>query len=135
MTVKSLLITGNYTEADLLELTAVFRAIERRQPDQRFLFAIIEADISMAEAQGLIKRIFPRLEDDEPTFQTMPLKLDVVCADGATREMLTDMDVDGFAPDIERPRLVMVKGTVKIDCRPIKGEAWFRDGVYVFTPT
>lgn len=68
MAVKSLLIKGNFTEADLLELSAAFRIIEQRQPDQLFTFAILEADLTMAEGTELVKRIFPRVDGDEPVF-------------------------------------------------------------------
>ena len=71
MGVKSVLIKGPFTEDDLLELTAAFRRIEQRQPEQPFGFLILKSDLSLAEGEALIRRIFPYLEDDEPTFVTI----------------------------------------------------------------
>lgn len=71
MAIKSLLIKGDFSEADLMALTATFRAVERRQQDKTFLFAIVEADLTMTEGRELIKRIFPTVDGQEPVFTTL----------------------------------------------------------------
>lgn len=73
MAIKSLLLKGNFTEADLIALSTTFRAAERLQPDQDFLFVIVDADLTLEEGRELIKRIFPRVDGENPWFQTINL--------------------------------------------------------------
>lgn len=132
--IRSLLVKGAFTESDLAELLTVFRAIEQRQTDATFTVAILEADLSMPEAEDLIRRTFPRVAGDEPTFKTFRKisTMTVICPDGQSRVMTPA--VSDIMVDIERPTILMMQGTVEIDGCVVPGEAWRNDDGYHFKP-
>lgn len=132
MIIRSLLVKGYFSDRDLADLMAAFRTVERRQPDEDFLFAIVESDMTMGEAQQVIGENFPRIDGEEPAFATVQLPMQVTCPDGQTRPMIPNLP--HLVLDIEQPTLVMMQGIVEIDGRNIRGEAWRKDDGYHFTP-
>lgn len=129
ITVKSLLITGRFSEVDLLFLTATFRLIERRNPTTDFLFAILDDDLTMDQATELIKRIFPSFDDNEPDIRVLDYTIDVVYQ-GATYAMTTATDIKSL---LDQYHLAMTKGTIEIAGSRLTGVAKLEDGVYQFT--
>lgn len=129
---QSLLIKGPFTETDLKLLMMTLRSIERRSPSETFTMIILDDDISMADAEGAIKRIFPRIDGDEPTVYVAHA-IDVICPDGQTRHMRPDLP-KGFPPDIDQPQAIMMRGVVEIDADIVQGTAWLRHGKFYFEP-
>lgn len=130
-TVKSLLISGSFTEDDLRELTVALRTIEQRHPDGNFMFAILNCNLSMTETEELMKRIFPRLEGDEPTFKSMPNVVDVIYQDIAYK-MTTDLYADAFV--ITPAEVTAFRGCIEVNDETVHGVAWSINQHYEFIP-
>jgi hypothetical protein len=129
MSVKSLLVSGSFTEADLAELFAVFRQIERRRPHENFFLAIVEADLSANEAEAMIQRLFPRIEGDDPTFVSMNPEIPVIMPDGSTGLLKVDLAKDTFQ---DFATMIALRGSVD----GVRGTAWRQeDGNYKFEAT
>ena len=67
---KAVLIAGRFTEADWLELLQTIRRIEQRHPDVDYKVVITDSNMSMEDALDMLKRTFPYVPGQEPTFTT-----------------------------------------------------------------
>jgi hypothetical protein len=70
MHAKAFVVAGQFTEADLKELLETIRRIERRHPEITYKVAAMNNDMSMDDALDLLKRTFPYVQGQEPTFTT-----------------------------------------------------------------
>jgi hypothetical protein len=63
MTNRALMIAGPLSEADIAELLAVMRRIERRDPSQSFTAVVNElaGHLSLEQMCEMLARVFPRV--------------------------------------------------------------------------
>lgn len=70
--IHAVMIEGPFEEAEWAAVMTAIRVIERRHPERKFIMVAITPGSSMAEAQAMLSRTYPRVDGKEPEIVALP---------------------------------------------------------------
>lgn len=73
---KTLILKGPFSDPDIVDILQLLRQIERQSPQETFSALIVDDSETVTgnDALTTLKRVFPRLAEEEPEFKYYPRK-------------------------------------------------------------